>query len=452
MSDRRRILPFAAGADPLAELLAGRVRDPDDGSVVPAPDTRIAVADDLAGSEAGLVADLGLGRRLALVMDRRTEEALGARVERALRGRFRLRPLRLDDPVEADLETVLRLQAEAAACDALIAVGSGTVNDLVKMTAARMGRPWAVFGTAPSMNGYVSANAAIRVDGHKRSLAAIPPRGAFFDIEILRRAPLRLRQAGLGDSICRSTAQADWLLSHLLWDTPYRRLPFALLAADEEPLLARAAGIARGDREAIRLLTRTLLLSGFGMTIVGSSAPASQGEHLVSHYLEMMAPAGRRLPFHGEQIAVATLAVARIQDAMLAGPPPEIAPDPIDEAALVGHFGPELGAACWRLFRRKRLEGARLETVRRRVAEGWSGIRRRIASIRLPRARIEAVLREADLPLRAEELGIERKLWYAALLHAREIRDRFGFLDLAAASARLASLAAMEAGAAEGDG
>ena len=67
---------------------------------------------------------------------------------------------------------------------------------------------------------------------------------------------------------------------------------------------------AAGDPEAMRALARTLVLSGHGMTICGGSHPASQGEHLISHYIDMFAPPGRAPFFHGEQVAVATLTMA----------------------------------------------------------------------------------------------------------------------------------------------
>ena len=66
------------------------------------------------------------------------------------------------------------------------------------------------------------------------------------------RHPLRLIRAGLGDSVCRPTAQADWLLAHLLLDRPYREVPFALLAADEPALFDQAARARRGDLAAMR--------------------------------------------------------------------------------------------------------------------------------------------------------------------------------------------------------
>src|SRR6185295_9183520 len=126
---------------------------------------------------------------------------------------------------------------------------------------------YVVFATAPSMNGYTSMNAAITIDGHKKTLPAAAPLGVFMDLEVLAAAPPRMIRAGLGDSLCRSTAQADWLLSHHLLGTPYRHAPFALLADDEPALLDAPEALLRGDLDAMRALARTLVLSGLGMTI-----------------------------------------------------------------------------------------------------------------------------------------------------------------------------------------
>src|SRR4029434_9336943 len=78
----------------------------------------------------------------------------------------------LPEHPHADDATVERLRAATASADALVAVGSGTINDLCKFVSARDRKPYVVFGTAPSMNGYTSLNAAITVHGHKKSLPA----------------------------------------------------------------------------------------------------------------------------------------------------------------------------------------------------------------------------------------------------------------------------------------
>jgi glycerol-1-phosphate dehydrogenase [NAD(P)+] len=85
----------------------------------------------------------------------------------------------------------------------------------------------------------------------------------------------------------------DWLLSHHLFGTPFRTAPFVLLAEDEAALLESPEALLRGDPEAMRSLARTLIFSGIGMTLCAGSYPASQGEHLISHYVDMFAPAQR---------------------------------------------------------------------------------------------------------------------------------------------------------------
>jgi glycerol-1-phosphate dehydrogenase [NAD(P)+] len=418
--------------DVLAALLAGEFRDPDDGRRLTAPIRTVVIEDSLAGREADLVAALDLGRRLAVVSDATTHRVLGRRIEQALRPVAAIRSVVLPEHPEPDLETVDRLSTAAAEVDALVAVGSGTINDLCKYTSAQSGLPFAVFATAPSMNGYTSVNAAITIEGHKKSLPAQAAAGAFFDLEILAAAPARLIRAGLGDSVCRCTAQADWLLAHLLLGRPYRRAPYALLAEDEGPLLDAPERLVAGDLAAIRRLARTLVLSGFGMAICGGSDPASQGEHLISHYIDMMG--GPAVPdnLHGEQIGVTTLLMAGLQARLLDGPPPRLEPSPVDEAALIAHFGPELGHSCWQEFRHKRTDRGAALQLNQRLAERWDEIGARIAAITRPAEQLHAVLERAGAATTPEALGWSRGFYDEAVRHAREIRNRYTFLDLAA--------------------
>jgi glycerol-1-phosphate dehydrogenase [NAD(P)+] len=334
------------------------------------------------------------------------------------------------------------IRRASAQCDALVAVGSGTINDLCKYTAALDSKPYAVFATAPSMNGYTSVNAAITVNGHKKSLPAVAAAGVFMDLEVLSQAPPRMIRSGLGDSLCRPTAQADWLLAHLLLDHPYRRAPFALLAADEPALFASAAALMQRDLAAMRLLARTLVLSGFGMTVCGGSHPASQGEHLISHTIEMMPPAGCPEAFHGEQIGVTTLTMARLQERMLAEGPPRLRASSPSEASVTAHFGTDLGPACWREFAAKRLDEKAADRLNARLQGRWEEMRRELAAVMRPAAELEAVLRKAGAPTSPEDLGWPRPYYREALRHAREIRDRYTFLDLAGDSGLLDGLEA----------
>jgi len=419
--------------DPLAQLLAGRYRDPGTGELLAAAARSVVIEDSLAGREVELVAALELGRRLAVVADVDTHAALGERVSRALASRFTVQLVVLGRAPHADTETVARLDAELdPELDAIIAVGSGTINDLCKLVAHGRRCPQVVFATAPSMNGYTSLSASVTEGGLKRSVRTATPVGAFFDLGVLAAAPTRMICAGLGDSVCRPTAQADWLLSHLLLDRPYREVPFALLAGDEPALFAEPRALVGGDLATMRGLVRTLVLSGFGMTICGGSYPASQGEHLLSHYIEMLRPPEQVAALHGEQTGVCALAMAQLQDRMLArDAPPVVHPTAVDRDDVTRRFGAERGEACWQELTAKWIDRERAEQLTARLATEWSAIRARIAAVTLGHARIAAALSAAGAPTAPGQLGWSDAVLDDAIAHAREIRNRYTFLDFA---------------------
>jgi glycerol-1-phosphate dehydrogenase [NAD(P)+] len=431
--------------DAISELLAGTWRDPETGMPVGVPVQSIVLAESLAGIETELVGRLALGRRFAVVSDPATHEVLGARVESAVASLGAIESIRLPDRPHPDDATAAKLRAATAAADALIAVGSGTINDLCKYVAAQDGKPYAVFGTAPSMNGYTSGNAAITVAGLKKSLPARAPAGVFLDLGVLAAAPARMIRSGLGDSLCRPTAQADWLLSHLLRGTAYREAPFALLAEDESALFDGAATLMAGDLTAMRRLARTLVLSGLGMGIAGGSYSASQGEHLISHYVEMVGAPGSKESFHGEQIGVTTLTLARLQERILArDEAPVLWPTAIDADDILAHFGPETGAACLREFAAKALSPADADSLNERLALQWSTLRRRISDIHRSSTSLARTLAAAGAPTRPADLGWPAEFYRTALRRARQIRSRYTFLDLAGDAGLLESFAAGE--------
>jgi len=423
--------------DDIRALIEGCWPDPDGGPPLGVATRAVVIERSLVGDEADLIARLGLGSTFAVVSDPATREVLGARVERALASLGRVVPVLLGARPHADAETAAAIRLASAGADVLVAIGSGTINDLCKHAAAETGKPYVVFATAPSMNGYTSANAAITVNGHKKSLPSRPARGVFMDLEVLASAPVRMIAAGLGDSLCRTTAQADWLMSHLVRGTDYRRAPFMLLAADEPELLEHSDALVNGDREAMRHLARTLVLSGFGMSICGGSHPASQGEHLISHYLDTMLPRRRDEFLHGEQVAVATLTMATIQERMLANGPPRLSATRATRDNLIEQWGASAGAECWKEFEPKRLSQDAAGRLNEHMTRNWSDFARRIEAISFPFHTLEKALRRAGAPTKPQGVGVSEHDYEAAVLGARYLRDRFSFLDLADDAGRL---------------
>lgn len=427
------------GKEKIERLLAGTYIDPDSGKNVEVATRSLVIATSLAGAEGELVSSLGFGRRVAVVSDATTHGILGKRVETALGGRFNVQSVVLPAAPHADDLTVELVRRETSGADAVIAIGSGTINDICKYASALDKKPYAVFATAPSMNGYTSVNAAITQHGHKMSLPAQAPVGAFFDLRILSAAPKRLIRAGLGDSLCRTTAQADWLLAHLLHGQAYRHLPFELLADDEGPLFDNAGALMAGDLQIMERLVRTLVLAGFGTAIVGHSQPASQGEHLISHYIDMFAPHDRPLVYHGEQVGVTTLSMVRLQHAMLEKIP-VIVPDMVEKQDFVSRYGDALGASCWTEFQGKRIDRAKAEAMNERLANNWHTMQARISGILLSTEYLTGVLSAAGADLTPQAIHLSRDFYETTLLQCREIRNRYTFLDLAANAGHLQGL------------
>ncbi len=419
-------------ADPIELLLEGRYPDPETGQLLAAQSRAVVIEDSLDGAEAELIAALGTGRNVCVVSDPDTHAAMGKRVEHALESRFTVQSIVLGTRPHADAETVERVFARLErTTDLVVTVGAGTLNDISKMVALRHGCPQVVFATAPSMNGYTSLSASITTHGHKQSVRARTPVGVYIDLRVLAAAPVRLIRSGLGDSACRPTAQADWLISHLLLGRPYREVPFALLADDERHLFADPRALIAGDLAMMRRLARTLVLSGFGMTLCNGSFPASEGEHLLSHYIDMMRTRVEEPAFHGEQIAVCTLAMAELQESILRRDRLHLRPTTIDRAEVLAHFGERLGEGCWRELEPKVLDAARAEQLDAQLAREWDAIRARISSVAVPAAKLRDMLLEAGVPTTPRDLGWSNGLFSQAKTYARAIRDRYTFLDVA---------------------
>jgi glycerol-1-phosphate dehydrogenase [NAD(P)+] len=422
----------------IAEVVAGRYHAPELGGPLPSPIRRVALERSLAGQERELIDGTGLGKRLAVVTDETTFEVLGRRVHQALASA----DLVVLDHPKADEVTAAELQARVEGADGLVAVGSGTINDLCKYVTYRTGRNCAVFATAPSMDGYVTTTVSISKDQFKASLPAHAPRGVFFDLEILCKAPKRMILSGFGDTICRSTAQVDWLLSHLLLDTVYAETPYRLMAADEPLLLRAASGIGKGDPEALLRLTRLLILSGLGVLVTNTSHCGSMGEHGISHYIDMLAkPHPGTL--HGQQVGVGTWTMGRLQAGMLESEtPPRLSPIEPD-ADFDLRFG-RFASAFREAMARKPFDELGTARVNRRLEDSWPEIRRRLLAVMLPVVEMERAIRAAGMPHRGRELGLDPAFYRQAVAHAHEIRDRYCFLDLAAQAGMLGAFAAGE--------
>lgn len=431
MPDRAQGTQHTHWNDLIEDVTAGTWTNPDTGKAVEVPFKCIRIGDDFAANADGLVADILPARSYCVVADQATADVMGSEINRVLGPKSRL--LVLDHP-HADEEEVRRLQAATRDVEALVAVGSGTINDVVKYATYLDGRSYCVFGTAPSMNGYTSSTASITLSsGLKTTQKAHAAKGVFIDIGVSARAPQYLIGAGLGDSLCRPTAQIDWYFSHAVLGTRYATAPYRLQEADEVEMLARAADMGRGDHDAIGYLQRVLTLCGLGLAVVGMSHPGSMGEHQISHWIDSFA--GDRHPgtVHGQQVGVASVTMARLQQRILSmETAPQIRAWQPDYDAISARYPDAAVPDCIKASKAKAMTDADAERFNATLSEIWPTLRPKLQAMMLNPDDMARKLRQAGGGATPAEIGMDRDLYIDALRHCREMRDRFSMLDMAA--------------------
>jgi len=284
------------------------------------------------------------GRSAVVLFDVRTRAVAGEDVLRALRaGGFTTAELLVPDieghPPVCDETTKAALAGRLPRADALVGVGSGVIGDLTKWLAFDARLPGAIFGTAASMNGYAAANVAPSIAGVKTLIHARAHRLIAADPRVLAAAPRALTSAGLGDVIAKTVSTADWKMNDLLFGEAFSPAIAGIIDHVQDKFLSDPRKLGRGDEAAVTGLFEALVYSGCAMTLQGSSLPASGGEHLISHALDMRAQAeGVAHDLHGRQVGLGTIFAAALYERALAIEAPRwrSAPLPLDRAGWGG--------------------------------------------------------------------------------------------------------------------
>jgi glycerol-1-phosphate dehydrogenase [NAD(P)+] len=390
--------------------------------------------------------EVGGSLKLVVVADRVTEGIAGERVRRLLvkdghKARACLVPDGAGGRPHADEQALRVVEASLQDADLAVAVGSGTINDLTKLASFSRKIPYLVVATAPSMNGYTSAIAAVMQKGIKRTVDCHQPYAAIADLDILQQAPAELVAAGLGDLESKPTSTADFRLCGRVRGDYYCPAPEGVVLEAEARVAEASAGLSERDPGALALLTEALMLSGISMKLAGSSSPASGGEHLISHYWDMIAPdEGRVEGWHGAQVGVATIVTATLYEVLR-----EIDPDRIDIDALVaGHPSIEemekairvrhgrRAEEVWREYSQKHPTSQRLRQELTVIRDGWEKLWADVGGSLRPAGRIRKILSSAGAPVTVGGLGLGPDHLRRAFTAAREIRNRYTVLDLAA--------------------
>ena len=410
----------------------------------------VVVGADVLSSVAALFGRTLGDRSAVVVADERTFEAAGRAVQRWFEeaGRRTEAPHVLPGrpPPKADQGTVERVAAGLRGHDAVpVAVGSGTVNDVVKRAAFACGRPYLAVATAASVDGYTASGAAITGEGFKRTLACPAPLAVLADLRVLGPAPPGLTASGYADLLGKVTAGADWLLADALEVERVDPRPWALVQGPLREATGRPAALRAGDEDALERLVEGLLVSGLAMQMAGSSRPASGAEHQLGHLWEMEAgradPAGGEPPLHGHRVGVGSVAIAGLYERLLDRDlarldiPAVVAGWPRWEQAerevRAAHPAAGPGEAAVAESRAKHAGPDELAARLTLLRERWGALRERLREQLLPAARLRALLGAAGCPTEPEEIGLSQRTLRESYRRARMIRRRYTVLDLA---------------------
>jgi glycerol-1-phosphate dehydrogenase [NAD(P)+] len=433
---------------PLEELLGSEITDCACGKVHRIPTREAALSPGSINKLPQMVERHFASGPVLCVVDANTWAAAGETAAGMLRASGRSIEVHYADhrsqPAHADAQSLAELVSAAhrSAAVGMLAVGSGTINDLCKSAATAVACPLITVATAASMNGYPSAISALTVKGVKITEPCAPPVAIIADPVILATAPGRMTGAGFGDLLSKNASGADWIVSHLLFDDYF--CPFSAAVAENAVArcIANADAIRENRPEGLQILAEALLRSGIAMVIAGSSSPASGGEHLISHLWDMTAHwSGRTPALHGEQTGVSTLISLGLYEKLLALDGADLErlcarkPESMAPAVFEDHIRAvfrDLAAAVLPFARQKHLDRDGLQQRRKRLRDRWPDIRKAVAPAVIPADESRAILRAAGAVSRAADLGVAPLEIDFAYRYARWIRNRYTVLDLAA--------------------
>jgi len=413
-----------------------------------------AALDELPGLVAGALAGSGAaGRPVAVVVDGHPMVRAGADLTALVVDRLgSLGDVRLVRLAAPDVQLHADAAAIAAAIDGargagcLVALGSGTVCDVVKEASRELGVPDVTVQTANSVNAFSDDMAVLLVRGVKRTVPSRWPTALVVDLTIVADAPVRLNRAGVGELCAMFTAPADWRLAAAFgMDPTWDERVVGLFTDGADALLDAAPRATSSDPDAQRILVELMTLSGLALGIAGKTSPISGTEHTVSHLLDMAAAhEGMATGFHGAQVGVAALAVAVAWERVLAALDPialVARPTPTHERMLartVAAFGDldptgTMADECWAEYRLKLERWERNRAELPAVAAGWPRLRAELRALLGNPERIAAALGAAGAAARFEDLepAVDRDDAAWALYNGHLLRDRFSLADLA---------------------
>jgi len=272
----------------------------------------VEIGRGLINKTAEILSTNGFPKNILVVADKNTLSAADGILDILADGGYK-HTLKLYDNLRvahmSDVNTLMELSANV---DGILAVGSGSICDICRLAAARAGKDFAIFATAPSMDGFASDSAPIINGNFKISYPACSPKVVIGDTDILAAAPVELKAAGFGDMIAKYIAIVDWKISTMTTGEYYCENVANLTIEALKKIVSMVDSVTKNDPETAGAIMEALVLTGLGMSFTHNTRPASGAEHVISHFWEIKKlEKGELSDYHGKKVGIATLLTAK---------------------------------------------------------------------------------------------------------------------------------------------
>ncbi|MCL2298761.1 MAG: iron-containing alcohol dehydrogenase [Firmicutes bacterium] len=385
------------------------------------PPMAVEIAPGLLARTAEILAANDFPRALLVAADKNTLGASPGILDILAAGGFQCVLKLYDDMRVADMRDVDILVGLCANVGGVLSVGSGSLNDLCRLASFRAGKAFAIFATAPSMDGFASDSAPITENNFKTSIYCHAPGVIIGDTEILARAPSILKSAGFGDMLAKYVALVDWHVARLTIGEYHCPRVAAITEEALRRVTSMAGRVTAQDPETAGAIMEALVMTGLAMTLAGCVRPASGCEHMISHFWEIKKlERGELSDFHGRKVGAATLMAAKLYHELSARVNIDFHEDATDWDAVYAAYGPNFT----RDVRRLNTPTVTDETTPERLRICWPEIRRTVQTLLPAPEELLALLRAAGAPTEPEEIGITPDLAAAGLEFHPYMRHR----------------------------
>lgn len=273
----------------------------------------VEIGAGLKAKAADILRANGFPANILVVADNNTLAAADGILDILKAGGFTVKTQIYENLRTADQKDVDKIVALSADADGVLSVGTGSLNDICRRACLLADKPFAIFATAPSMDGFASDTAPITDNNFKVSLPARQPSVIIGDTEILAAAPTELKAAGYGDMIAKYVAMADWRIAQLTIGEYYCENVANITRTALRKLVSLTDKVTANDPETAGAIMEALVLTGIAMKLCYSSRAASGAEHVISHFWEIKKlEQGHLSDFHGKKVGVATLMISKM--------------------------------------------------------------------------------------------------------------------------------------------